>query len=205
MLNTENIPVDKCEVNMQALILQKSRELLLTEYDATLMIGNKDVEISIVMTGICGTDLAVIAGREDGKAGIIRGHEAVGVISRLGNDVSELEIGMRVVIDPNQYCGECAPCRSGKTHLCTGFDGVLAIAGVNKHGTFAERFVCHQRFVYPLPEEVSWEMGVLIEPVACVLNTLEAAALKAGERMLLIGSGLWRLKRILGAGLWVES
>lgn len=174
---------------MQSLILQASRELLLTDEQAPLIIGNKDVEISIVMSGICGTDLAVIAGREEGRAGIIRGHEAVGIISRLGCDVSGLEKGMRVVIDPNQYCGECEACRSGRTHHCTGFEGGLAIAGVTIDGTFAERFICHQRFVYPLPEGVSWECGVLVEPVACVLNTLQAGRLQAGERILLIGSG----------------
>ena len=174
---------------MQSLMLKNSRELQLVEYKHPLLIGNKDVEVSIVMSGICGTDLAVISGREEGKADIIRGHEAVGIISRVGCEVCGLEKGMRVVIDPNQYCGECQACRSGRTHHCTGFDGGLAIAGVNIHGTFAERFVCHQRFVYPLPEGVSWECGVLVEPVACVLNTLEAGRLQAGERLLLIGSG----------------
>ena len=174
---------------MQSLMLKNSRELQLVEYKHPLLIGNKDVEVSIVMSGICGTDLAVISGREEGKADIIRGHEAVGIISRIGCEVGGLEKGMRVVIDPNQYCGECQACRSGRTHHCTGFDGGLAIAGVNIHGTFAERFVCHQRFVYPLPQGVSWECGVLVEPVACVLNTLEAGRLQAGERLLLIGSG----------------
>lgn len=174
---------------MKTLMLKNSRCLNFVEQESPSLIGNKDVEISISMTGICGTDLAVIAGREDGVENIIRGHEAVGVITRIGQDVSGLEIGMRVVIDPNQYCGECEPCRSGRTHHCVGYQGGLAIAGVNIHGTFAEKFICHRRFVYPLPDTVSDEVAVLIEPIACVLHSLAAGGLAAGERLLLIGSG----------------
>jgi len=174
---------------MQTLMLKNSRDLVFVEQDCLSLIGNKDVEISIAMTGICGTDLAVIAGREEGENNIIRGHEAVGVITRIGRDVSGLEIGMRVVIDPNQYCGECGPCRSGRTNHCVGHQGGLAIAGVNIHGTFAEQFICHQRFVYPIPDTVSDEAAVLIEPIACVLHSLAAGGLAAGERLLLIGSG----------------
>lgn len=174
---------------MKALMLKKSRCLNFVEHGCLSLIGNKDVEVSISMAGICGTDLAVIAGREEGVNNIIRGHEAVGVISRIGQNVSGLEIGMRVVIDPNQYCGECGPCRSGRTNHCIGYQGGLAISGVNIHGTFAEQFVCHQRFVYPVPDTVSDEVAVLIEPIACVLHSLAAGGLAAGERLLLIGSG----------------
>lgn len=174
---------------MQSLMLENTRDLFFCEQEPSSLIGNKDVEVSITMTGICGTDLAVFSGREEGVNGIIRGHEAVGIISRIGPEVSGLKIGMRVVIDPNQYCGECQPCRSGRTHHCVGHEGGLAIAGVNIHGTFAERFICHQRFVYPVPDGVSDEAAVLIEPVACVLHTLEAGHVRASERLLLIGSG----------------
>lgn len=174
---------------MKALMLNGTRYLNMVEQESPSLIGNNDVEVFISMTGICGTDLAVIAGREEGLSNIIRGHEAVGVITRVGQDVGGLEIGMRVVIDPNQYCGECGPCRSGRTNHCIGYQGGLAIAGVNVHGTFAEKFICHRRFVYPLPDTVGDEVGVLIEPIACVLHSLAAAGLAAGERLLLIGSG----------------
>lgn len=187
---------------MKALMLKNSRCLNFVEQESPSLIGNKAVEISISITGICGTDLAVIAGREEGVNNIIRGHEAVGVITRIGQDVSGLEIGMRVVIDPNQYCGECWPCRSGRTNHCVGYQGGLAIAGVNIHGTFAEQFICHQRFVYPIPDAVSDEAAVLIEPIACVLHSLEAGGLAAGERLLLIGSGPMSLVAQLVCRQW---
>lgn len=174
---------------MQSLMFNHSKGLFPAEKEIASLIGNKDVEISIVMAGICGTDLAVISGREEGVDNIVRGHEAVGVITRIGRDVSGLKIGTRVVIDPNQYCGECEPCRSGRTNHCVGYRGGLAIAGVNVHGTFARQFVCHQRFVYPIPDGVTDAAAVLIEPLACVLHSLAAGGVAAGERLLLIGSG----------------
>lgn len=174
---------------MLTLKLGESRRLFLSEHEQKSTLCNKDVEVSIVMTGICGTDLAVLSGREEGATGIIRGHEAVGIITAIGAEVTQVKIGDRVVIDPNQYCGECSACRRGDTNLCEGHDGGLAIAGVNIHGTFAERFVCDQRFVHRLPAQMSWEAAVLIEPVACVLHTLEKGGLRAQERLLLIGCG----------------
>lgn len=75
-----------------------------------------------------------------------------------------------------------APCISAQTHLCTGgAQQGLDIAGVNKHGTFANRFITRERFVHCLPDDMTWETGVLIEPVACILNNIDQAAIKPGS------------------------
>ena len=153
-------------------------------------VGHDDVEINIVLTGICGTDLAVFTGRESGGAGIIRGHEAVGVVARVGAGVTRLKPGNRVVIDPNEYCASCPPCQAGRTNLCDGSSGTgLAISGVNQHGTFTEKYVTHKRFVYSLPETMNWETGVLIEPLACVLHNITQSGLVSGQRALILGTG----------------
>ena len=175
---------------MKALSLISEQTLSLINYHGDSGLATDEVEIDIVLTGICGTDLAVLSGREEGHTGIIRGHEAVGIVVNVGEGVTQLQPGMRVVVDPNEYCGICEPCRSAQTHLCNGgANAGLDIAGVNKHGTFAERFITRQQFVYRLPDEMSWQTGVLIEPLACILNNIDRAALRAGERVLLLGSG----------------
>lgn len=175
---------------MKALSLISERTLGLIDYHGDNRLAINDVEIDIVLTGICGTDLAVLSGREDGHSGIIRGHEAVGIVVNVGAGVTQLRPGMRVVVDPNEYCGICEPCRSAQTHLCNGgAHAGLDIAGVNKHGTFAESFITREHFVYRLPDDMSWETAVLIEPLACILNNIDRAALRAGERVLLLGSG----------------
>ncbi|VVP42640.1 alcohol dehydrogenase catalytic domain-containing protein [Pseudomonas silesiensis] len=175
---------------MNAISLIDKQKLELIDYNCLDIFPADGVEIDVVLSGICGTDLAVLAGREEGQTGIIRGHEAVGVIVNVGKDVTHLRAGMRVVVDPNEYCGSCEPCRSAKTHLCKGgANSGLDIAGINKHGAFAKRFTTRERFVYCLPDDMNWETGVLIEPVACILNNIDQASIQAGERVLLLGSG----------------
>lgn len=175
---------------MKAISLVSAQKLSLVDQDNLETLPFDGVEIKIVLSGICGTDLAVLAGREEGQIGIVRGHEAVGIVVNVGTGVTRLRKGMRVVVDPNEYCGNCEHCNSAKTHLCTGGSNAgLNIAGVNKHGTFAERFITQERFVHGLPDDMSWETAVLIEPVACILNNIDQASIKAGERALLLGSG----------------
>ncbi|WP_339480692.1 MULTISPECIES: zinc-dependent alcohol dehydrogenase [unclassified Pseudomonas] len=175
---------------MKAISLVSPQKLGLVSHHELNMLPDDGVEIEIVLSGICGTDLAVLAGREEGQTGIVRGHEAVGIVVNVGPDVTRVRKGMRVVVDPNEYCANCEHCNSAKTHLCTGGSNAsLNIAGVNKHGTFAERFITQERFVHGIPDDMSWETAVLIEPVACILNNIEQASIKAGERVLLLGSG----------------
>lgn len=150
----------------------------------------KDVKVKIHLTGICGTDLGVVAGREKGSAGIIRGHEAVGTVVETGSDVRYISAGDRVVIDPNQYCGQCYYCRRGETHLCCGTDkNGMKIAGLNIHGTFAEYFVCGEKFVYKLPDCMEWETALMIEPLACVLHNFAEAGVRHDDSVLVIGAG----------------
>ncbi|KQB55237.1 alcohol dehydrogenase [Pseudomonas endophytica] len=175
---------------MKAISLIDKQQLSLINHEPIDALTAHNIEIDIVLSGICGTDLAVLAGREEGQIGIIRGHEAVGIVLNVGKHVTTIRPGMRVVIDPNEYCANCEHCRAAKTHLCNGKkNNGLAIAGVNKHGTFAQRFITHERFVHPLPDDISWETGVLIEPIACILNNIDKASLIPGERLLILGSG----------------
>lgn len=175
---------------MKAINLVGARTLSLVSHDDHKTLPADGVDIEIVLSGICGTDLAVLAGREEGQVGVVRGHEAVGVVVDVGPGVTRTRKGMRVVIDPNEYCGNCEHCNSAKTHLCSGGSNAgLNIAGVNKHGTFAERFITRERFVHRIPDDMSWETAVLIEPVACILNNIEQASIKAGDRVLLLGAG----------------
>ncbi|UJF31756.1 zinc-dependent alcohol dehydrogenase [Paenibacillus hexagrammi] len=175
---------------MKALVWTEGRKLELCEMPEPIIVSANDVKVEIHMTGICGTDLAVITGKEEGVAGIIRGHEAVGIVVEVGDNVQQLSIGDRVVIDPNQSCGECYYCNRDNPHLCVGSDGSgMPIAGLNRQGTFARYFVCDKRFIHKLDDGMSWEAAVLIEPLACVLHNFEAARVTSEETVLVLGSG----------------
>ncbi|WP_238326827.1 zinc-dependent alcohol dehydrogenase [Paenibacillus graminis] len=171
-------------------LVWNSQKLNLSEQDIPVITLATDVKVKIQMTGICGTDLAVITGKEPGVPGVIRGHEAVGTVVETGSNVTSLKAGDRVVVDPNHSCGKCRFCLQGKLHLCTGTDGQgMPIAGLNKNGTFAPWFVSEEKFLHKLPEQMSWEAALATEPLACVLHNFREARAKKGDAVLILGSG----------------
>lgn len=174
---------------MNALQWTRAGRLALTEVAEPEVAAPTQVKIRVELTGICGTDLAVVAGKEAGVPDVTRGHEAVGTVVETGRAVKRLRPGDRVVVDPNLSCGTCAYCERAMPHLCVGDDGGMAIAGLNKHGTFARYYVSEERFLHRLPDGMSWERGVLVEPLACVLHNLQEAQVKRDDAVLVIGSG----------------
>jgi len=95
-----------------------------------------------------------------------------------------------VVIDPNLSCEKCYFCLKEQPHLCTGIDGLgMPIAGLNQNGTFTFFYSTVQTFAHLLPEHMSWETGVLIEPLACVLHNFKEANVSAEDKVLILGSG----------------
>lgn len=188
---------------MKALSWTSQDQLKLLEHEAPACRRSEDVMIRIELSGICGTDLAVITGKEPGLPGVIRGHEAAGTVIETGSEVTRVRIGDRVVIDPNLSCGSCRFCRQGRFHLCIGTDGKgMKIAGLNTHGTFAPFYVTNQKFVHKLPEGMSLEAAVLVEPLACVLHNFKETGITQEDRVLVIGSGpMGMLCQIVGHGL----
>jgi threonine dehydrogenase-like Zn-dependent dehydrogenase len=180
----------KGRMRMEALMWTSNHKLELCEWEEPQIVAPDEVKIRIEMTGICGTDLAVITGKEEGVSGIIRGHEAVGTVVGIGKNVDRVKVGDRVVIDPNLSCNECYFCLKEQPHLCVGPDGNgMPIAGLNQNGTFTFFYTTAQTFAHPLPDHMSWETGVLIEPLACVLHNFKEAKVSADDKVLILGSG----------------
>jgi threonine dehydrogenase-like Zn-dependent dehydrogenase len=175
---------------MKALIWTSNGKLELCDRDEPQVVAMDDVKVRIEMTGVCGTDLAVVSGKEEGVTDVIRGHEAVGIVVEIGSNVDRVKVGDRVVIDPNQSCGDCYYCLKRQPHLCTGTDGKgMPISGLNQDGTFTFFYVTAQTFAHRLPDHMSWEAGVLVEPLACVLHNFNEAHVSVDDKVLIIGSG----------------
>ncbi|ASA24841.1 zinc-dependent alcohol dehydrogenase [Paenibacillus donghaensis] len=175
---------------MEALVWTSNHKLELCECKEPQIAAPDEVKIRIEMTGVCGTDLAVVTGKEEGVPGIIRGHEAVGTVVEIGSNVDRLKVGDRVVIDPNKSCGDCYYCLRQQPHLCMGRDGNgMPIAGLNQNGTFTFFYSTVQTFAHRLPDHMSWEAGVLVEPLACVLHNFKEANVSAEDKVLILGSG----------------
>ena len=140
------------------------------------------------MTGICGTDHKILAGRlAVAGEGTILGHEGVGTVVEVGGSVTRLRVGDRVIINPTQSCGSCRNCRLGAFCYCFDFDDHQV--GFSLAGTFAEYFVTKARYLYPIPEGMSWQVASLVEPLGCSLNSVVKSNPRPQESVLVIGSG----------------
>jgi len=185
---------------MRAAILDKPYNLEIKEYSLTRLERN-EILVKVEVCGLCGTDFHIYTGESYSKPPVIPGHEYTGVVVEKGNDVSNLNIGDHVVIDPNIYCGECYYCRNGKINFCSN----LKALGVTLNGGFAEYSIVPVSQAYLIPKELSYKSAAFAEPLSCCLRGMDNASIKLGESVAIIGGGtigllLLQLVKISGAG-----
>lgn len=157
--------------------------------------------------GICGTDLHVIRLESSpllsafSSFPFVLGHENVGTVEAVGPAVGDLTPGQRVVAEPLLPCATrglapCTYCASGDYHLCERTtDGRIApgllIGGCrDTGGSWGEVFVAHRSQVFPIPDSVSDENALLIEPMASALHPLLRHPPPEGGTALVIGGGI---------------
>ena len=172
---------------MRALVLNDSLKLELVERARPAIAGSRDVLVRVYQTGVCGTDRSVLVGKFSAAHGVIMGHESVGEVAEIGADVTNLAVGDRVIVNPTLYCGRCGPCLDERTNFC--LNKVGTEVGIDRDGSYADYLVLEDRFLHRIPDGVSYDRAVLAEPLACVLNNLDAAQLTPGDWVILIGGG----------------
>lgn len=169
----------------------------------------QEVEVTLEACAICHSDISYADGAWGGELPAVYGHEAAGRVSALGPQVRGLGLGDPVVVTLIRACGACAPCASGRPVGCetaagpspiTAEDGSALVQAMNC-GAFAERVVVEQSQVVRLPDDMSMEAASLlacgvITGVGAVVN---AARLRAGEDVVVIGAGGVGLNAIQGA------
>lgn len=124
--------------------------------------GEGQVLVRIHIIGICGSDIHVYHGKHPfTKYPVTQGHEVSGEIMALGKDVKDFTIGQKVTIEPQEYCGKCYPCTHGKYNLCE----ELKVMGFQTTGTASHYFAVDASKVTPIPENMGYEEGAMIEPL----------------------------------------
>src|SRR6478752_7216645 len=150
--------------------------------------GPGEVLVEVSVCGICRTDLHVIEGElERPKLPLIPGHQAVGIISRVGSGVTTRRAGERVGIAWLQgTCGQCQHCRSGRENLCL----AARFTGYQVDGGYAEYALVPAAFAYPIPPIFSDEDAA---PLLCAgiigYRALRLSGIKPGQRLGLYGFG----------------
>jgi len=146
-----------------------------------------EVLIEVEACGVCGSDVQIIniPPGHPSTPPVIIGHEFVGRIKAVGSAVGDLAVGGRVVCDPDPKCGACDSCRAGRPANCT---NIVAL-GVYRDGALAEYVTAPANSVYPISDDVPSELAALVEPLACVVNGTNRAALRPGESVVVFGAG----------------
>jgi len=149
--------------------------------------GPDEVLVEVEACGICGSDVQIInvPPGHPSTPPVIIGHEFVGFVRALGADVHDVAVGARVVVDPDPKCGACDPCRSGRPANCV---NIVAL-GVHRDGALARYVTAPADSAYAISSDVPPEMAALVEPLACVVNGTNRAAIRPGESVVVFGAG----------------
>jgi 2-desacetyl-2-hydroxyethyl bacteriochlorophyllide A dehydrogenase len=147
--------------------------------------GPREVVVAVAGCGICGTDLHIADGEFAPTLPVTPGHEFAGEVVARGRDVTEIELGQQVAVDPSLHCGECYFCRRGRGNLCERW----AAIGVSTTGGAAEYAVAPVANCVVLPPGVSPADAALIEPLSCAVRGFDVLAPALGDHYLIYGAG----------------
>ena len=175
---------------MKALMLTEPSKLVYQEVPVPEY-AEDEVLVKIKAVAICGSDVHGY----DGSSGrrrppVIMGHEAAGVIEKVGPRVKKYKVGDRVTFDSTVYCGECEYCRQGLINLCSNRTILgVSCADYRRHGCMAEYCNIPERILYKLPDDVSFEKASLVEPLSIGFHAVSITPIMVGDTALVIGAG----------------
>ncbi len=169
---------------MIAAVLRGPRSLALAAMPSPSP-GALDAVVRVKAAGLCGTDYRIWTGERPVQYPRIMGHEFIGRVMAIGQDVSNISVGQMVAVEPNYSCGVCALCREGNRNLCLSRVAV----GIDVDGGFAEEATVPARCCWPAPEGVSQERLLLAEPLAVVVRAVGRAEPATGETAAVLGLG----------------
>ena len=199
--------------------MQKIKAAVCHEFGAPLVIeeirlaapGMAEVEVTLDAVAICHSDISYAEGAWGGHLPAVYGHEAAGVITGVGAGVERFKAGDSVVVTLIRACGTCANCAGGRPTICeTPYDGTKgplqtadggALEQAMACGAFAEKLVVDQSQIVKIPDGLSKEVACLLScgVITGVGAAVNAAGLRAGQDVVVIGAGGVGLNAIQGA------
>jgi L-iditol 2-dehydrogenase len=172
---------------MKAIVVSQPNQISFAEVESPSP-GSDDVLIRSRLAGLCRTDTEILSGAVPSswvRYPCIPGHEWSGEVAATGDNVTDFSPGDRVVSEGMIPCNRCSPCRRGETNLCANYDQI----GFTRSGGCGEYVVAPRHVVHALPDSVSFESGVLVEPASCVLRLVDRLRPRPGDAIGVIGVG----------------
>ncbi|KAH7090796.1 chaperonin 10-like protein [Paraphoma chrysanthemicola] len=172
--------------------------------------GPTDVQVSIRSTGLCGSDLHYYRHYRNGdiicREPMSLGHESAGVVVEVGSEVKDLKVGDKVALEVGQPCESCDRCKEGRYNICKGMRfRSSAKAFPHAQGTLQDRINHPAAWSHKLPDDVSLDLGALLEPLGVAIQATKRAQLAPGSTVLVFGAGavgllVAAMVKISGAG-----
>lgn len=142
--------------------------------------------LKVMKIGICGSDIHVYHGTHPFTSyPVTQGHEVSCQVAAVGEGVSGLTVGQKVTVEPQVFCGNCYPCRHGKYNLCEH----LKVMGFQTTGAASQYFAVDAEKITPLPEDMSYDQGAMIEPLAVAVHAAKRAGVLDGRGIAVLGAG----------------
>uniref|UniRef100_A0A0A1XLQ9 Sorbitol dehydrogenase n=1 Tax=Zeugodacus cucurbitae TaxID=28588 RepID=A0A0A1XLQ9_ZEUCU len=163
-------------------------------------IADDEVLLRMDSVGICGSDVHYLV---HGRIGdfvltkpMVIGHEASGVVAKVGKKVKHLVVGDRVACEPGVPCRYCAHCKAGQYNLCP---DMVFCATPPYDGNLTRYYKHAADFCYKLPDHVTMEEGALLEPLSVGVHACRRAGVGLGSKVLVLGAGPIGLVTLLAA------
>ena len=175
---------------MQAAVMYGIEDVRVEQVPKPQITSPDQALVKVGAVGICGSDLHYY---QHGYIGdfvvtepLILGHEAAGQVVEVGEQVTQLQSGDRVAIEPGRTCQRCEYCKSGRYNLCR---DVIFLATPPVDGAFCEYLAWPADFLFKLPDNMSLADGAMMEPLSVGMHAARLAGVKAGDTVAVLGAG----------------
>ena len=171
---------------MKAVRVMKPGDLRVVDEEKPVLDSENNVMIRMTAAGICGSDGGIYHGTNAAATyPRIIGHENVGVVESVGEGVTKVKPGDRVIVDQVNACGKCWACRHGRPNVC----GSLKVRGVHIDGGYRQWMAVPEDKCYLRPEGISDVDAIMIEPTTIAVQSCSRAELTAEDDLMIIGAG----------------
>ncbi|KAL5118945.1 hypothetical protein ACEQ8H_003074 [Pleosporales sp. CAS-2024a] len=193
MSTSKNPDVSQRPLQIRASVLHGAKDLRIEER-SILPPGPTELQISVRSTGLCGSDLHYYRHYRNGDIMVQEpmslGHESAGIVVGVGSHVDNFQVGDKVALEVGLPCDTCDRCKEGRYNICKGMRfRSSAKAFPHAQGTLQDRINHPAAWCHKLPQDMSLDLGALLEPLGVAIQASKRAQLAPGATVLVFGAG----------------
>lgn len=170
---------------MKQAVLTKAETIEFSEIEKPVIKAG-EVLVKVKNIGICGSDIHAYYGQHPFMSFPIRlGHEMSGEVVEVGADVKDIAAGDLVTMMPQEFCGECEPCKAGRYNICNTLD----VIGCQTPGAACEYFNVPEALIKKIPGGMSAQLAATVEPAAVGVHAVRRCGSVKGKNVVVMGAG----------------